>query len=237
MAGRSDHMTSRGRGPGWRGQGEGPGFAPPSEPGESVGMGHRGQYSAREQMNDQIKLRQLNRLIDMDEDQSLSTFEGSNIQEQLGAGIRRHDTQSRQRVARATQVARRRGVTPYPIPTSLQAHEARWGIDHNVLEPEDYDRLVPSAGSYLSQRDRDIHRLRNNVRLYGRLEHLGIDSGFGVSEPSVFDDIETNRSETADRSRLVAMERLEEMDRDPSLQAFENSSIQHQLGAGIVTYD
>ena len=91
MAGRSDHMTSRGRGPGWRGQGEGPGFAPPSEPGETVGMGHRGQYSVREHMSDQIKLRQLNRLIDMDEDQSLSTFEGSDVQEQLGAGIVHYD--------------------------------------------------------------------------------------------------------------------------------------------------
>ena len=54
-------------------------------------MGHRGQYSVREHMSDQIKLRQLNRLIDMDEDQSLSTFEGSDIQEQLGAGIVHYD--------------------------------------------------------------------------------------------------------------------------------------------------
>ena len=49
------------------------------EPGETVRMGHMGEYSAREQLNDQIRLRQLNRLIDMDEDQSLSTFEGSHI--------------------------------------------------------------------------------------------------------------------------------------------------------------
>ena len=45
----------------------------------------------REHMSDRIKLRQLNRLIDMDEDQSLSTFEGSDIQEQLGAGIVHYD--------------------------------------------------------------------------------------------------------------------------------------------------
>ena len=66
-------------------------FYSPSEPGETVGMGHRGQYSVREHMSDQIKLRQLNRLIDMDEDQSLSTFEGSDVQEQLGAGIVHYD--------------------------------------------------------------------------------------------------------------------------------------------------
>jgi hypothetical protein len=80
--------------------------------------------------------------------------------------------------------------------------------------------------------------VRPQVNLSSRLvQELGLDAGFGVSEPSVFDDIETNRSETADRSRLVAMERLEEMDRDLSLQAFEDSNAQHQLGAGIVTYD
>eukprot|EP01043_Picozoa_sp_COSAG02_P016017 COSAG02_NODE_696_length_18385_cov_48.260855_14_plen_55_part_00 len=35
-------------------------------------------------------------------------------------------------------------------------------------------------------------------------QHLGLDSEFGVSEPSVFDDIETNRSETTDGSATGA---------------------------------
>ena len=146
-------------------------------------------------------------------------------------------TQSRQRVARATQVAQRRGVTPYPVLTPLQAHQRRYGSlshDRDALERS----LYGFRGAYnLSPRDREILRGRRDLLEEGRYEHGDYLPDDPVDVAPKEPDDSLYEEWGVDRRRLRHLERLETMDRDETLQSFEDSDVQHQLGAGIVAYD
>lgn len=191
------------------------------------------------------------------------------IQSHVGAGkrdsLKKHRppsrlpaTQSRQRAARAEAVARRRGVTPYPVPTPLQQHEARFGIDPVARWSRERMPYVPhSSGqgpnfpspiSVLPPRAQELRHLQERVVSTNRFEQSDAHFDPMMEQLTPGNDAPTEPGEMegpfmapqaslADRARLRYLQRLEDLDRDETLQAFENSEIQRQLGAGIVEYD
>ena len=100
--------------------------------------------------------------------------------------------------------------------------------------------MDPTLYNQLSTRDRQILRDRGYLLFLGRDEHEPFAPMFlaGMAPPHPAD---TNPSEPRDtlypgfrqRQRLQKLERLEDMDRDTTLQAFQDSDVQRQLGSGM----
>lgn len=171
------------------------------------------------------------------------------------AKAERNSTRQRQRTARATEVAKRRDVTPFPLSTPLQSYE-RIGApripnysDRNNLYAQLQLLGDISTELQLPVFERRVVGARQQALWTGRLEHLtpfassqhwNYQSDVPISDDDTPDTDpsepppENARSNAMARNRglLQRSERLEEINRDQALQAFEQSDVQRQLGSG-----